>query len=353
MSAAAEKNERLPLNAVRPQFESKVEPSSIERHKKRPCDGDDGQIPIASGLERFDEAPSLSNSENGHSFLKDVNGDPRGVFVTLVGAEQDVLRMLRGAYKEVDEKRKQLGQVQRYTQNLLHYNLGSPGFPVAPGSEDRELFSSFKPSDVLKMEAMVTLKLRDALMDIGYCAPDQSLQLYLSFLKTLESKVQPPHIDFKWEKISPPDFKKRPRSFKDNYKEWVPFIALFPLTNDGMTVEVWNARTRHDVPQCEEDRKGYLIHIPYGKILLLRADVVHAGAFATSASGNPRGHFYIYKTPRGLQHPYPLANCYEGFIDGVPVNLCDHYKHSSECEQIQSVEESDVRSPLANKKGKH
>jgi hypothetical protein len=275
------------------------------------------------------------------------------VYVTLAEAkEQEVLQMLLHAFNEV-EKRQQFGHVQSYTRNLLHRAFGSPGFPVAVGTEGREIFSAFEPNYVKSMEAMIAMKLQKALMEIDYCAQDQSLQLYLSFLKTLESKVQPPHIDFKWEQISPANFKKRPRSFKDNYKEWVPFIALFPLTNDGMTVEVWNARTRHDVLQCEEDQTGHLIHIPYGKILLLRSDVVHAGALATSASGNPRGHFYIYKTPRGLQHPYPLTNCYEGIVDGRKVALSEYYKHCSECEQRNLMVEESVFSSHTNKKSKN
>ena len=316
------------------------------RNNKRPyCCDDDAQNPTASGL----ESPSLSDSVQQHSFLKDVNGDPRGVYVTLAeGEEQEVLIMLRHAYSQAE---KNLGKVQRYTENLLHCSLQSPGFPVAVGSSGREFFSEFPPSHVSTMEDLITMKLQNALKEIGYCAEDQTLQLYLSFLKTIETDVQPPHIDYHFENICPEQFRKRPRSFKNNYKEWVPFVALFPLTTDGMTVEVWCARRKHNVPECEEDQTGNLIHIPFGTILLLRADVVHAGGFATSESGNPRGHFYIYKTPRGLQHPYPLSNCYEVKIDGVRVPLLEHYKHCSECEQANSVKY--VRSPYANKKSKH
>ena len=62
-------------------------------------------------------------------------------------------------------------------------------------------------------------------------------------------------------------------------------------------------------------------------MLLLRADVVHAGGFATAASGNPRGHCYIYKTPRGAAHSYPLSNCYDVEWKGKTVPLMSYYKH--------------------------
>ena len=58
------------------------------------------------------------------------------------------------------------------------------------------------------------------------------------------------------------------------YKESVPFVALFPLSKEGMTVEVWNARTKHDAPRCNDDKTGVLVNISYGQILLLRGDVV-------------------------------------------------------------------------------
>jgi hypothetical protein len=162
------------------------------------------------------------------------------------------------------------------------------------------------------------------------CTEKQEIQLYLSFMKTLMTNVQEPHIDYKWPDVEPSEFhqNKPPRGFVvGNYKEWVPFIALFPVTTDGMTVEIWNARSRHNHPESEHDKKGCLVHIPYGKILLLRADVVHAGGFKTAASGNPRCHFYVYKTPNGVAHSTPLSNSYHIEEDNWRVQLADYYKH--------------------------
>jgi hypothetical protein len=267
--------------------------------------------------------------------LRASDGTARGAYVSLADDEHSVLDLLRNVYADIEKK---LGQVQTYTKHLLHYNLNSPGFPVLRGSDDENLFSSYNHEHVREMEALITSKIRQALVEIEYCAADQELQLYLSFLKSLKTEVQPPHIDYQWQNISPPDFTKRPRSYKGNYKEWVPFVALFPLTTDGMTVEVWNARLRHNIPKCPMEETGVLVDIPFGKILLLRADVVHAGGFATAASGNPRGHFYIYKTPRGVQHSYPLSNCYDTEIGGDRVPLLEFYKHC-----IESVDTSSVK----------
>jgi hypothetical protein len=141
------------------------------------------------------------------------------------------------------------------------------------------------------------------------CSEEQNVQLHLSFVKTLATAVQAPHIDYRWKDLEPkPD--RRSRGLCGNYNEWVPFIALFPVTEDGMTVEVWNARVQHHVPESDEHKRGRLVEVPYGKILILRADVVHAGGFATAASGNPRCHFYVYKTPKGALHATHPGNSY-------------------------------------------
>ena len=268
--------------------------------------------------------------------LNDTDGKARGAFLSLKRKHRSALLFLQQVYN-ICEHRKKLRPVQQYTQNLLHYNLQSPGFPVLPGLADHELFSLFPIKHVLEMHAIFDVNIKEQLTSMGYCSKTQNLELHLSFLKTLETKVQPPHIDFQWQNISPKDFHKTPRSYKGNYKEWVPFIALFPLTQDGMKVEVWNARSEHDVPECEEDKTGVVVNIPFGEILLLRADVVHAGGFAPSPSGNPRGHFYIYKTPHGALHSYPLSNSYDAEIRGELHFLHEFYKHCSECAETSTV----------------
>ena len=290
-------------------------------------------------------SPSTAPAEIDLDLLKDTEGNRRGALISLEGSEREVLKMLYDVYGECE---KHLGQVQRYTQHLYHYAFNSPGFPHVSGLDGYQFFASFSNRHVAAMESLITEKVRDALAEIGYCANDQDVQLHLSFLKTRdETDVQPPHIDHQWPNVVPPENfpnQRPPRSFRGNYREWAPFVALFPLTEDGMTVEVWHARDRHDVPQRPDHRTGQIVRLSLGHILLLRGDVVHAGGFCTSDSGNPRGHFYVYKTPRGAPHPYPLSNCYHtpaesssSSRDGV-VPLLKYYKHHPDCAGTSSVE---------------
>jgi hypothetical protein len=124
------------------------------------------------------------------------------------------------------------------------------------------------------------------------------------------------------------------------YNEWLPFIAVCPLTEEGMTIEVWNALTIHEVAECEEEETGVMVHIPYGKLLLLRCDLVHAGGFRTESSllGNPRCHFYIYKTPFGALHDYPNSNCYNVQVGTKQVPMITYYKHCVESARTSNVE---------------
>ena len=103
-----------------------------------------------------------------------------------------------------------------------------------------------------------------------------------------------PHIDFLPQTVDPwyvdesPAARRRTgRGKRLGYKERVPFIAFFPLTPDGMAVEVWEARDDH---RC--GRPGVLVHIPYGCMMMARGDVVHAGGFSNSSRGNPRCPLY-------------------------------------------------------------
>jgi hypothetical protein len=101
------------------------------------------------------------------------------------------------------------------------------------------------------------------------------------------------------------------------------------LTEDGMTIEVWKARNDHMLPENDDDDTGVLIQIPFGQVLLLRADVIHAGGFCTAKSGNPRCHLYVYKTPNGAMHSLSLKNCYDFEKDGSKTRLIDCYKHTN------------------------
>jgi hypothetical protein len=237
--------------------------------------------------------------------------------------------MMLSVWKSIEVKK--LRPVAHSTPNLLHYNMKTAGFPMEAGADDRYWFKQLEEQyDVSGLETMLSDKIRRELLDMGYCSEDQKVQFYLSFLKSLHTEVQPPHIDYQWDVVQPPS-RRRPRGYRGNFEEYVPWIALFPLTEAGMTVEVWGARDRHD-PARLQPEKGRLVDVPYGEMLLLRADVVHAGGFTTCGSGNPRGHLYIYKTPHGVQHSTPLKNAYDINVasSDKAVSLLTFYEHCDE-----------------------
>jgi len=117
-------------------------------------------------------------------------------------------------------------------------------------------------------------QLEDGLSDIGAVRCDESVP---TFMKTRPEYQPPqnPHRDY-----SPKVFAR-----KTGPGEY-PWIALIPLTNDGSYLFVW------DAPGNEE----ILLHIPYGYMLLLRGDTVHAGGLPDESKVGPsytRLHFYI------------------------------------------------------------
>ena len=67
--------------------------------------------------------------------------------------------------------------------------------------------------------------------------------------------------------------------------------------------------------------------VHYGKILILRANVVHAGGFVTTEWGNLRCHFYVYKTPDGALHATHPANSYQFGIKGQEEELKAFYEN--------------------------
>ena len=74
-----------------------------------------------------------------------------------------------------------------------------------------------------------------------------------SFLTTERSVPQPPHVDYTWEtleKYSPNDLQ----------------LAFFPLTEEGMFLQVW---PRNDDMSTMQTIPGQLIYIPHGKLLIL------------------------------------------------------------------------------------
>jgi hypothetical protein len=206
-------------------------------------------------------------------FLNDESGFAHGTIINLQGEDQNLIQMLEGAYNKANSRKGCFGAVQTYTPQIKQCRLKSSGFLV---QEDGFMFKGPFYSSMSDFEGRLSELIQKALMSIGYCSEEQKVHWYLSFLRSESRKVQRPHIDFKWDDITPPveGVATQSRAFHGNYKEWVPFIALFPISEAGMTIEIWHARNDH---QCKLEEKGVLVKIEPNSILLLRADVIHAG----------------------------------------------------------------------------
>ena len=176
-------------------------------------------------------------------------------------------------------------------------------------------FNGCDPEHVQKVTTDFKQFLASALHGMNY-AKDESfadqMSIYLSLMKTTREEVQEPHIDFLFPAVtgnmseSPktPSGKQQKskrmtrRLFSDlPLRERIPFIVFMPLTEEGMSIELWSYRAEKHENYTHE--LGNMVQIPYGKFLLVRGDTVHAGGFKTGELGNPRAHFYVYQGKMG------------------------------------------------------
>jgi hypothetical protein len=134
----------------------------------------------------------------------------------------------------------------------------------------------------------------EGLLGINHCHPDQQIEFYLSFLVSTKNSPQDPHIDYKWKDVLPTSDSKYN---SETYCWSVPFIGLFPTTPEGMQVDVWPHQDhRQHATSFINPAHPVNWTIPYGHMLLMRGDTVHAGGYLTSDDGNPRCHIYVHKT---------------------------------------------------------
>jgi hypothetical protein len=81
-------------------------------------------------------------------------------------------------------------------------------------------------------------------------------------------KPQQPHMDYCWETILLPSRREsrqnRCKFLKGSCQ--IPFTGHLPLTSDGSYIYLWSG-----------PGVGIPYHIPYGKMLIIRGDVVHCG----------------------------------------------------------------------------
>lgn len=112
------------------------------------------------------------------------------------------------------------------------------------------------------------------------------MSLLVSLLRSSGHYVQRPHTDVKGQ-------------YSEENKGSL-FIGFTPLTKDGMFLHVWN----------RNERRGRLLFVPYGTILLLPGHALHGGGLCSSSvSQNLRMHFYIFLD--GISRPEPLGNEYD------------------------------------------
>ena len=92
----------------------------------------------------------------------------------------------------------------------------------------------------------------------------------LSFLETRRNQTfQRAHLDYFWNHLC------------DRAPEDLPWICVFPITEEGMRLHVW------PYPGV-----GKVLNISIGELVFLRGDLVHAGGIGKPAT---RCHFYLPK----------------------------------------------------------
>ena len=129
---------------------------------------------------------------------------------------------------------------------------------------------------------------------------DDPLGIQGSFLKTeYKTIAQPAHVDFTWQMLA-----------EQGSHLW---LAFFGLTQEGMILQVWPATNTSSA------RRGQLVFVPLGKLLILPSDTIHGGGFRTrpifnggNDVGNLRYHLYLstdgHGLPRFVNNTYTQKN---------------------------------------------
>ena len=254
----------------------------------------------------------------------------------------DLLDLLERAWddKGLDNKAKgaYFKSVQDYTPNLLMAMMENEGLAT-----NTRFFSLFVPAYVQKVTTEFKQALASALYAMQYAKDEafaDEMSISLSFMKTTQEKVQEPHIDFLFPVVTgnlsegpkTPSGKKKPtkmtrRAYSDlPFRERVPFIVFMPLSEEGMSIELWKYRgeKHEDYPH----ELGKVVQIPYGKFLLVRGDTVHAGGSMTGELGSPRAHFYVYQGKDGTIHDPMPKNTYK--LPSGAGRLSEFYFHQND-----------------------
>jgi len=142
-----------------------------------------------------------------------------------------------------------------------------------------------------------------------------------SYLSTETTIPQPAHVDYDWQVL---------QSLGQHL-----YIGFFPLTKEGMFLQVWPSREKEEEPTVS----GQIVYVPFGSLLVLPATTIHGGGFRTTSrlstiAGNLRFHLYIAQN--GIHLPQHQTNKYtepsnparlleERYIDSPHLNMLrDH-----------------------------
>jgi hypothetical protein len=136
-------------------------------------------------------------------------------------------------------------------------------------------------------------------------------------------------VDYTWE-ILDEHFATNNEDDNNENSDADLMLGFFPLTEDGMFLQVWpRCPDRNDTSTVIE---GRIVFIPYGNLLLLPANTIHAGGFRTTPLedecgpyGNLRFHLYIARDGKKL--PEHQTNKYTEPSDRGK-ELCERYVDS-------------------------
>ena len=197
---------------------------------------------------------------------------PHSRVVRLPESEFAVLGLLRSAFPTSTTSNKLATVV--HTRGKLLY------IPEASGTQ-----LGLKPMlpKGTTSDPSLRMKVKDIEDRIRMSAPGcNNATLCASGLMSIGTAYQCPHIDF----------------FHDELRSLQPLIAFLPLCAQGMFLHVWPVK----------GGKGLVSFVPFGNILILDANTVHAGVFKIPGSLSHRIQIKIY--PKGV-FVKAKGNCHE------------------------------------------
>jgi hypothetical protein len=267
--------------------------------------------------------------------LRDSSGQRRGVEISVC---TELLRLLREVFDST-----KLRDYVTHSRNIIYRSSNLSAGITAAVVDAKPNISKTDRSTLEGLEKTCVNNIKTALCEMDYCSVDeQDIKVFLTFMKTVRTSVQDPHIDFSWADAYPHGSADDAGAPNNHYRWNVPFIAFFPLSTEGMFLEMWDHRPNHGVIMDSsetETKRGRMLYIPHGRMLMVRADTVHAGGFTTNETvGSPRCHLYIHKAApkrygkagEGTMHDLRPKNIYRTQDAPSSSELKMAYLHSHE-----------------------